>query len=183
MVTANDYEIGLYNGDTGVVVDDGAGGLVAAFGRGGEPILVPLVRLGAVRPLHAMTVHRSQGSQFARITVLLPPAASPLGTRETLYTAVTRAKHARAGDRLGRGAGRGGRPAGGARHRPARAAEWPARLIGDRRPDQPRGSGGARGEDRRAQRSGRTGCHQGSHAAYRGDVGRGDDRAPIPRVT
>jgi exodeoxyribonuclease V alpha subunit len=91
MVTANDYEIGLYNGDTGVVVDDGAGGLVAAFGRGGEPILVPLVRLGAVRPLHAMTVHRSQGSQFARITVLLPAAGSPLGTRETLYTAVTRA--------------------------------------------------------------------------------------------
>jgi exodeoxyribonuclease V alpha subunit len=91
MVTANDYEIGLYNGDTGVVVDDGAGGLVAAFGRGGEPIIVPLVRLGAVRPLHAMTVHRSQGSQFARITVLLPAAESPLGTRETLYTAVTRA--------------------------------------------------------------------------------------------
>jgi exodeoxyribonuclease V alpha subunit len=91
MVTANDYEIGLYNGDTGVVVDDGAGGLVAFFGRGGDPIEVPLVRLGAVRPLHAMTVHRSQGSQFARITVLLPAAGSPLGTRETLYTAVTRA--------------------------------------------------------------------------------------------
>ena len=92
LVTANDYEIGLYNGDTGVVVDDGAGGLMAAFGRGGAPIPVPLVRLGAVRSLHAMTVHRSQGSQFDRITVLLPPATSPLGTRETLYTAVTRAK-------------------------------------------------------------------------------------------
>ena len=91
LVTANDYDIGLYNGDTGVVVDDGHGGLVAAFGRGGEPIEVPLVRLGAVRSLHAMTVHRSQGSQFAAVTVLLPPAGSPLGTRETLYTAVTRA--------------------------------------------------------------------------------------------
>jgi exodeoxyribonuclease V alpha subunit len=91
LVTANDYEIGLYNGDTGVVVDDGQGGLVAAFGRGGAPVVVPLVRLGAVRSLHAMTVHRSQGSQFARITVLLPEAGSPLGTRETLYTAVTRA--------------------------------------------------------------------------------------------
>ena len=91
MVTANDYEIGLYNGDTGVVVEDGKGGLTAVFGRGGEPIEVPLVRLGAVRPLHAMTVHRSQGSQFARITVLLPATGSPLGTRETLYTAVTRA--------------------------------------------------------------------------------------------
>ncbi|MGZ4615430.1 MAG: exodeoxyribonuclease V subunit alpha [Actinomycetes bacterium] len=91
LVTANDYDIGLYNGDTGVVIDDGHGGLVAAFGRGGAPIRVPLVRLGAVRSLHAMTVHRSQGSQFARITVLLPAAGSPLGTRETLYTAVTRA--------------------------------------------------------------------------------------------
>ena len=91
LVTANDYDIGLYNGDTGVVVDDGSGGLVAAFGRGGAPIVVPLVRLGAVRPMHAMTVHRGQGSQFERITVLLPPAGSPLATRETLYTAVTRA--------------------------------------------------------------------------------------------
>lgn len=91
LVTENDYGLGLYNGDTGVVVDDGRGGLVAAFGRGGVPIMVPLVRLGAVRSLHAMTVHRGQGSQFARITVLLPAAGSPLGTRETLYTAVTRA--------------------------------------------------------------------------------------------
>jgi exodeoxyribonuclease V alpha subunit len=92
MVTTNDYDIGLYNGDTGVVVNSGQGGLIAVFGRGGDPINVPLVRLGAVRSLHAMTVHRSQGSQFDRITVLLPPAGSPLGTRETLYTAVTRAK-------------------------------------------------------------------------------------------
>lgn len=96
LVTTNDYDIGLYNGDTGVVVNDGHDGLIAVFGRGGDPIPVTLVRLGAVRPLHAMTVHRSQGSQFENITVLLPPAGSPLGTRETLYTAVTRAeKHVR----------------------------------------------------------------------------------------
>lgn len=92
LVTTNDYDIGLYNGDTGVVVDDGKNGLIAAFGRGGEPVTVPLVRLGAVRSLHAITVHRSQGSQFDRITVVLPPAGSPLGTRATLYTALTRAK-------------------------------------------------------------------------------------------
>ena len=36
LVTANDYEIGLYNGDTGVVVDDGTAGSIAAFGRGGD---------------------------------------------------------------------------------------------------------------------------------------------------
>ena len=42
--------------------------------------------------MHAMTVHRGQGSQFDRVTVVLPPADSPLLTRELLYTAVTRAK-------------------------------------------------------------------------------------------
>jgi exodeoxyribonuclease V alpha subunit len=92
LVTTNDYEVGLYNGDTGVVVDSDEVGLVAVFGRGGAPIPVALAQLGAVRSLHAMTVHRSQGSQFDRITVLLPAAQSPLGTRETLYTAATRAR-------------------------------------------------------------------------------------------
>ncbi len=67
------------------------GELVALFDRGGDPHRVPLGRLADVRPLHAMTVHRSQGSQFQRVTVLLPAATSPLGTCETLYTAVTRA--------------------------------------------------------------------------------------------
>ena len=90
LVTANDYDIGLYNGDTGVVVQRGDD-LLAAFGRGATPIVLPLVRLGEVRPLHAMTVHRAQGSQFDTVTVLLPPAASPLATRQTLYTALTRA--------------------------------------------------------------------------------------------
>jgi exodeoxyribonuclease V alpha subunit len=90
LVTSNDYENGLYNGDTGVVVERDAE-LVAAFRRGGEPVVLPLVRLGDVRPLHAMTVHRAQGSQFAEVTVLLPPAGSPLATRQTFYTAITRA--------------------------------------------------------------------------------------------
>ncbi|MCW2608068.1 MAG: exodeoxyribonuclease alpha subunit [Frankiales bacterium] len=90
LVTSNDPDNRLYNGDSGVVVDRGDD-LVAVFARGSDPYEVPLGRLADVRPLHAMTVHRSQGSQFARVTVLLPPASSPLGTRETLYTAVTRA--------------------------------------------------------------------------------------------
>ena len=49
-------------------------------------------RLDAVGTVHAMTVHRAQGSQFARATVLLPPAESALLSRELLYTAVTRAR-------------------------------------------------------------------------------------------
>lgn len=92
LVTTNDSDTKLFNGDSGVVVADGTGGLVAAFRRGANPFLVPLARLSGVQPLRAMTVHRSQGSQFARVTVLLPPAGSPLGTRETFYTAVTRAR-------------------------------------------------------------------------------------------
>jgi exodeoxyribonuclease V alpha subunit len=90
LVTANDYEAGVYNGDTGVVVAQGDE-LAAAFRRGGAPTVLPLVRLGEVRPLHAMTVHRAQGSQFHAVTVLLPFATSPLATRQTFYTAITRA--------------------------------------------------------------------------------------------
>ena len=91
LVTKNDYENQLLNGDTGVVVER-AGALWAAFRRGGRADLLPLVRVGDVRPLHALTVHRAQGSQFAEVTVLLPPATSPLATRQTFYTAITRAR-------------------------------------------------------------------------------------------
>ncbi|BBG01448.1 MULTISPECIES: AAA family ATPase [Pseudonocardia] len=91
LVTANDYDLGLFNGDTGVVVrtEDGHR---AVFVREGRPAAFEPARLGGVGTVYAMTVHRSQGSQFRRVTVVLPPADSPLMTRELLYTAVTRAK-------------------------------------------------------------------------------------------
>lgn len=92
LVTTNDRSTGLANGDTGVVVDDGAGGTLVAFGTPEAPRLVRTHRLPPVEPVHAMTVHRAQGSQYGRVTVLLPPASSPLLTRELLYTAVTRAR-------------------------------------------------------------------------------------------
>ncbi|EYR64548.1 hypothetical protein N866_08670, partial [Actinotalea ferrariae CF5-4] len=92
LVTANDRDTGLSNGDTGVVVDDGAGGRTVAFGDPDTPRLVRPHRLPAVQAVHAMTVHRGQGSQFRRVSVVLPPATSPLLTRELLYTAVTRAQ-------------------------------------------------------------------------------------------
>lgn len=91
MVRSNDYDNGLWNGDTGVVVAEDEN-LVAYFASGGEPKRVPLGLLGDVRPMYAMTVHRAQGSQSDAVTVVLPPATSPLGTRQTLYTAVTRAE-------------------------------------------------------------------------------------------
>jgi exodeoxyribonuclease V alpha subunit len=92
LVTANDRETGLYNGDTGVVVADGEGGVVAVFGDPGDPMRVRPHRLPPVETVHAMTVHRGQGSQFGKVSLILPPATSPLLTRELLYTAVTRAR-------------------------------------------------------------------------------------------
>ncbi|QWZ09255.1 exodeoxyribonuclease V subunit alpha [Nocardioides panacis] len=91
MVTSNDYQLRLFNGDTGVVVQDGSG-VRAAFRRDNVDDLLPVSRLSEVQTVHAMSVHRSQGSQFARVTLVLPPADSPLLTRELLYTAITRAK-------------------------------------------------------------------------------------------
>ena len=91
LVTANDYENRLYNGDAGVVVQTGDG-LRAAFAavvRSGAAAAVAAV-LG--QTAHAMTVHRSQGSQYDDVTVLLPTPASAILTRELLYTAVTRAR-------------------------------------------------------------------------------------------
>ncbi|MFB7888612.1 exodeoxyribonuclease V subunit alpha [Cellulosimicrobium cellulans] len=93
LVTANDAEVGLYNGDTGVLVaEPGGAGVVAVFGDPRSPLRVRTHRLPPVETVHAMTVHRAQGSQFDRVTLVLPPATSPLLTRELLYTAVTRAQ-------------------------------------------------------------------------------------------
>jgi exodeoxyribonuclease V alpha subunit len=92
LVTENDYGLGLYNGDTGVVVATGDGHLSAAFERGGALVDFSPARLGAVDTVYAMTVHKSQGSQFDTAAVLLPDAGSPMLTRELLYTAVTRAQ-------------------------------------------------------------------------------------------
>ena len=95
LVTTNDAEVGLYNGDTGVLVadrDGGGTGVIAVFGDPRAPLRVRTHRLPPVETVHAMTVHRAQGSQFDRVTLVLPPATSPLLTRELLYTAVTRAQ-------------------------------------------------------------------------------------------
>ena len=92
IITANDYELGLFNGDAGVVIDRSTTGPAAVFTRGADVIEVAPSRLDAVQTVHAMTVHRAQGSQFARVSALLPPSESPLLTRELLYTAVTRAR-------------------------------------------------------------------------------------------
>ncbi len=93
IVTENDYALQLYNGDTGVVIETGEGRrLVAAFERGGTVAEVSPTRLAAVDTVYAMTVHKSQGSQFRTVAFLLPTVGSRVLTRELLYTAVTRAE-------------------------------------------------------------------------------------------
>jgi exodeoxyribonuclease V alpha subunit len=92
LVTENDRALRLFNGDAGVVVATGADELRVAFDRADGPMLVSPSRVAAVETVYAMTIHKSQGSQFATAAVLLPDATSRLLTRELLYTAVTRAK-------------------------------------------------------------------------------------------
>lgn len=89
--TRNDVANGLANGDTGVVLDvDGR--LCFAFRHGAETIVVPTSAVDDVDVAFATTVHKAQGSEFATVVVVVPPASSPLCTRELLYTAATRAK-------------------------------------------------------------------------------------------
>jgi len=92
LVMKNDYAIGLFNGDTGVAVTEPDGGLSVVFTREGKLLRYSPRRLAEVQTVHAMTVHRSQGSQFERVTFLLPEVDSQLSTRELLYTALTRAE-------------------------------------------------------------------------------------------
>ncbi|MDD4866872.1 MAG: exodeoxyribonuclease V subunit alpha [Mycobacterium sp.] len=91
LVTANDYGLRVYNGDTGVVVV-GPEGLRAVIAGATGPLHFATSRLGDVETMHAMTIHKSQGGQANEVTVLMPPEDSRLLTRELFYTAVTRAK-------------------------------------------------------------------------------------------
>ncbi|MEN9506572.1 MAG: hypothetical protein RI958_2498 [Actinomycetota bacterium] len=91
LVTRNEPRLGLANGDVGVVVRR-EGDLVAVFGTPDHPRPIDLVQLEQVETAYAMTVHKSQGSEYPTVVVILPPATSPLAGRELLYTAVTRAR-------------------------------------------------------------------------------------------
>jgi exodeoxyribonuclease V alpha subunit len=92
LVTRNDPGLGVHNGDTGVVIRGGDGRARAVLAGAAGPFALAPGRLGDVETMHAMTIHKSQGSQAREVTVLLPDADSLLLTRELLYTAVTRAR-------------------------------------------------------------------------------------------
>ncbi len=93
LITANAPHLGLFNGDLGIAWPDDAGRLLAWFGGpDGLRGLVP-DRLPAHETAFALTVHKSQGSEFDEALVLLPPVPAPVCTRELIYTGLTRARH------------------------------------------------------------------------------------------
>jgi exodeoxyribonuclease V alpha subunit len=91
LVSSNDYALDVYNGEIGVVVRQGVRRRVFISGSGQLRDFAP-GRLDAVETMHAMTIHKAQGSQAKRVTVLLPEEGSRLLTRELFYTAITRAQ-------------------------------------------------------------------------------------------
>jgi exodeoxyribonuclease V alpha subunit len=94
MVTRNSPSLRLANGDVGVVMS-GGGTRVAAFGiidAEGRPLELPVSRLEDIDTVHAVTIHKSQGSEYGHAVVVLPDRPSRILTRELLYTGVTRAR-------------------------------------------------------------------------------------------
>ena len=93
MVTRNHYGLGLYNGDIGLTLPDGGGRLRVHFpAADGTLRSIATARMPEHETAYALTVHKSQGSEFDQVLLLLPDQPSPVLSRESLYTAVTRAR-------------------------------------------------------------------------------------------
>lgn len=94
MVTSNNYELGLFNGDIGIIRTDDTGAPLAYFEdtEGNIRSVLPAY-IAHAETVFAMTIHKSQGSEFEKVLVVLPKQEDvQILTRELLYTAVTRAK-------------------------------------------------------------------------------------------
>jgi exodeoxyribonuclease V alpha subunit len=92
MVVANDPATGLFNGDVGIVCQTQTGGALAVFDRDDPAMRFPVTRLPDIETVHALTIHKSQGSEVDHAVVVLPSRGSKILTRELLYTGVTRAR-------------------------------------------------------------------------------------------
>jgi exodeoxyribonuclease V alpha subunit len=96
MVSQNDYQLKLFNGDIGILMPDDSGQLKALFidEQGNERAFSP-ARLPAYDKVYVMTIHKSQGSEFSYTAMVLPPLkqASIGINRQLVYTGITRAKH------------------------------------------------------------------------------------------
>ncbi len=96
MVTRNNANLDLMNGDIGLCLphrmDNGPSVLRVAFPKGSGVRWLAPARLEDVEPVFAMTIHKSQGSEFDHVLLVMPPQPSPVLTRELIYTGITRAK-------------------------------------------------------------------------------------------
>jgi exodeoxyribonuclease V alpha subunit len=93
MITGNNYELGLFNGDTGVEMENNGAPAVWFENPEGGLRHLSTLRLPPFEAAFAMTIHKSQGSEFDRVLLILPDYLSDVLSRELLYTAVTRARH------------------------------------------------------------------------------------------
>jgi exodeoxyribonuclease V alpha subunit len=94
LITNNDYTKGLFNGDVGVILGTSSRGYRAVFPRLGTYLSFPIAALPGYQPAFAMTVHKSQGSEYDQVLLVLPEdAGHRLLTREIIYTGLTRAKY------------------------------------------------------------------------------------------
>jgi exodeoxyribonuclease V alpha subunit len=96
LVTENDYIHKLFNGDTGIILPDPESGHLRAFfaAPDGTMRAIPPEFLPKHETAFAMTVHKSQGSEFDKVLMVLPPEDTILLTRELIYTGITRARQA-----------------------------------------------------------------------------------------
>ena len=97
MVTRNDYNLRLFNGDVGITLPDPeSDARLRVFFRSADGSLrrFPTTRLPEHESVYAMTVHKSQGSEFERVLLVLPPETSQAMSRELVYTGITRARTA-----------------------------------------------------------------------------------------
>ncbi len=95
LINRNDYQLRLFNGDIGIVMEDSeTGDLRVRFPAeaGGFRKILP-AKLPEHETVYAMTVHKAQGSEFSRVLLLVPSRSSAVLTRELFYTAVTRARN------------------------------------------------------------------------------------------
>jgi exodeoxyribonuclease V alpha subunit len=95
MITRNDYNLKLFNGDVGIILPDSESSreLRAYFpSEEGTIRKFPPLRLPEHETVYAVTVHKSQGSEFDNVLLLLPDVEAPVLTRELIYTGITRAR-------------------------------------------------------------------------------------------
>lgn len=93
MVSENSYAMNLFNGDIGLIWPDDSGKLMAWFEQSdGNYRCINPVRLPKIETVYAMTIHKTQGSEFAHVAMILPEQPSPILSPELLYTGLTRAK-------------------------------------------------------------------------------------------